>query len=53
MLRLSIDAREDNDLEALVSQLPFVIEQDLADQYGAKFLVSLDSNKMPVVSTQK
>jgi hypothetical protein len=50
VLRLGIDEREDDDLEAEVGRLPFVINRDLADQYGGKFLVSLDKDRGPVVA---
>ncbi|MDR2574315.1 MAG: hypothetical protein LBC94_08275 [Desulfovibrio sp.] len=49
MLRLSIDEREDEDKEGEVNSLPFVISEELADQYGENFSVSLDENQMPVV----
>lgn len=49
MLRLSIDEREDDDVEGEANSLPFVISEDLADQYGLDFSVDLDEEKMPVV----
>lgn len=49
MLRLSIDEREEEDVEGESESLPFVIAEDLVDTYGSNFSVSLDENKMPVV----
>jgi len=50
VLRLGIDEREEDDLETEVGSLPFVINRDLVDQYGGRFLVSLDKNRKPVVA---
>ena len=47
---MGIDEREDDDLETEVGQLRFVINQDLADQYGGRFLVSLDKDGIPMVA---
>ncbi len=52
VLRLSIDERESDDLEGQAGSLPFVINEDLADQYGLNFSVALDEEKMPVVAVQ-
>ncbi|MDR3175489.1 MAG: ErpA-related iron-sulfur cluster insertion protein [Desulfovibrio sp.] len=49
VLKLSIDEREDEDVEGQAASLPFVISEDLADQYGEKFSVSLDGNQLPTV----
>lgn len=49
MLRLSIDEREDEDREGIGAELPFVIAEDLADQYGERFNVMIDAHGMPVV----
>ncbi len=49
MLRLSIDAREDDDVTGEAQSLPFVIHKELVDQYGKRFSISLDKNQMPVV----
>jgi hypothetical protein len=51
VLRLSIDEREDGDREGEAQTLPFVINGDLADQYGEKFSVFLDEQRMPAVET--
>lgn len=48
---LSIDEREDDDLEGEVNSLPFVIDEELADQYGESFSVSLGENGIPAVAT--
>ena len=45
MLRLSIDERETGDMEGVVDAIPFVINEDLADQYGTKFAISLDEHQ--------
>ncbi|MEG2173437.1 MAG: hypothetical protein RRY29_09285 [Desulfovibrionaceae bacterium] len=50
MLRLSIDEREEEDTEGTAQALPFVINTDLAAQYGNKFSVILDAHNMPVVA---
>ncbi|GHT87221.1 hypothetical protein FACS1894116_01090 [Betaproteobacteria bacterium] len=49
VLVLSIDEREDEDVEEEAGALPFVINSDLVDQYGEAFSVSLDGMKVPVV----
>jgi Fe-S cluster assembly iron-binding protein IscA len=49
VLRLSIDEREDEDVEGETRALPFVINGELAEQYGRNFSVSLDENQLPVV----
>lgn len=45
VLRLSIDERQDEDIEGTASALPFVIHQDIVDQYGTAFIVSLDEHQ--------
>lgn len=50
VLRLSIDEREEDDLECEVNGLPLVTVQDIVDQYGEKFMVTLDEAQMPVVT---
>jgi Fe-S cluster assembly iron-binding protein IscA len=50
VLKLSIDEREDEDMEGTAGALPFVISRDLAEQYGRDFSVALDENRMPVVA---
>ena len=47
---MGIDEREEDDLETEVACLPFVINRDLADQYGGRFLVSLDTRRTLVVA---
>jgi hypothetical protein len=51
VLRLGIDEREDDDLATEVGRLPFVINRDVADQYGGRFLISLDKEQTPVVAS--
>jgi Fe-S cluster assembly iron-binding protein IscA len=51
-LRLSFDERDDEDMEGEAESLPFIINQDLAEQYGTNFSVSLDEHGMPVVAAQ-
>jgi len=51
VLRLGIDEREEDDLETEIGELPVVINRDLADQYGGRFIISLDKDQMPVVSS--
>lgn len=36
-------------MEGIAQSVPFVIEQELVEQYGDTFLVTLDENTMPVV----
>lgn len=50
MLRLSIDEREKDDIEGSANALPFVIGEDLAEQYGDTFEVSLDEHQVPTVA---
>ncbi len=45
VLRLSIDEREDDDVEGQVQSLPFVINKELVEQYGSNFSVSLDEHQ--------
>lgn len=45
MLRLSIDERDDDDVEGEIESLPFVINQEVVDQYGLNFSVSLDEHQ--------
>jgi Fe-S cluster assembly iron-binding protein IscA len=49
VLKLSIDEREEEDVEGETRSLPFVISEELAEQYGRNFSVTLDENLMPVV----
>lgn len=41
VLRLSFDERGDDDVEGQAGSLPFVIEQELSEQYGLSFSVDL------------
>jgi hypothetical protein len=53
VLRLSIDEREDEDVEGKAASLPFVIEGDLADRYGRDFSVAMDERRMPAVTATR
>ncbi|MEG2173436.1 MAG: hypothetical protein RRY29_09280 [Desulfovibrionaceae bacterium] len=46
---MSIDTREDEDVTGEAQSLPFVINEDLAEQYGENFSVSLDESNVPTV----
>jgi hypothetical protein len=48
ILRAGIDEREDNDFTTEVDSIPFVMSEDIADQYGLDFKISLDESGMPV-----
>lgn len=50
VLRLSIDEREDDDVESMADGLPFAVPEDLIEQYGEDFSVSLDEQQMPIVT---
>ena len=52
VLMLSIDEREDGDLEGEAESMPFVINEDLADQYGQSFSICLCENGLPTVTAQ-
>lgn len=39
VLRLSIDERENEDVEATIDSIPFVINEELIEQYGDDFTV--------------
>lgn len=43
VLGLSIDTRDEDDLEGEAVTLPFVMNRELADQYGTCFTISLHS----------
>jgi hypothetical protein len=45
VLRLSIDEREDDDVEGQAQSLPFVINKELVEQYGENFSVVLDEHQ--------
>jgi hypothetical protein len=49
VLRLSIDEREDDDVEGVAASLPFVINEELAEQYGREFSVAVDEHLTLVV----
>ena len=41
-LGLSIDERDAEDIEGEAHAIPFIMNRDLAEQYGTRFAVSLD-----------
>lgn len=43
VLGLSIDERDEDDLEGEAATLPFVMNRELADQYGTRFTIFLDA----------
>lgn len=45
VLRLSIDTREDGDVDAVVENMPFVMNEDLVEQYGTSFVVTLEDDQ--------
>lgn len=51
VLRLSIDEREDEDVEVEVDSMPFVANEELVAQYGPAYSVTLDENGIPVEVT--
>ena len=40
VLRLSIDMREDEDVETEIDAIPFVMNEELAEQYGTDLVVN-------------
>ena len=50
ILRVTLDAAEENDLTAEADGMPFVMEGLLLANYGNSFFISLDRNNMPVVT---
>lgn len=44
VLRLSIDTREDEDVVTEFENMTFVMNEELAEQYGADFMVTLDDD---------
>lgn len=50
MLRLSIDEREDEDIEGEVQSLSFVISEEMADQYGSAYSVFLNEEGIPDIT---
>lgn len=49
VLRLSIDEREEQDVTGETKTIPFVAAEDVVEQYGVRFSVTLDEYLMPVV----
>lgn len=52
VLRASIDEREDGDVETEMDAVPFAISEEIADQYGSNYAISLDEQGMPVVTAE-
>ena len=49
VLSLSIDERDDEDLEGEAETLPFIMHRELVEQYGSHLYVSLDAHRTFVV----
>ena len=45
----SIDEREDGDVAGEIDAIPFVINEELVEQYGEDFVISLGENGIPVI----
>ncbi|MDR2819933.1 MAG: ErpA-related iron-sulfur cluster insertion protein [Desulfovibrio sp.] len=45
VLRLSIDEREDDDVEFNVKSMPFVMNEDLVEQYGENLKVTMTEDQ--------
>lgn len=45
VLRLSIDTREDDDMDAQVEGMPFVMNEELVEQYGTDFVVTMGEDQ--------
>jgi hypothetical protein len=45
VLRLSIDEREDGDVEFNVKAMPFVMNEDLVEQYGENLKVTMTEDQ--------
>ncbi|MDR2574313.1 MAG: hypothetical protein LBC94_08265 [Desulfovibrio sp.] len=50
ILRVTLDAPEENDVTAEAGGMPFVMEALLLANYGNSFFISLDRNNMPAVT---
>jgi hypothetical protein len=53
VLRLSIDEREDEDVEGEAASLPFVVDADIAERYGRDFSVAMDERRIPAVTATR
>ena len=51
-LRMGIDEREEEDeeQEANVEGMPFIISNDVIDIYGSRYSIDLDENKLPQIT---
>jgi hypothetical protein len=48
VLRASIDEREDDDVSGEADSIPFVVNEEIIDQYGDSFSISIDADGMAV-----
>lgn len=53
MLRVSVDEREDEDVEGVFADMPFVVQEELLEQYGEVFSVALDEHHMFTVVAEQ
>ena len=49
-LRMGIDEREEEEQEANVEGIPFIISNDVIDLYGSRYSIDLDENKLPQIT---
>ena len=49
-LRMGIDEREEEEQEANVEGIPFIISNDVIDIYGSRYSIDLDENKLPQIT---
>ena len=49
-LRMGIDEREEEEQEANVEGIPFIISNDVIDIYGSRYSIDLDENKPPQIT---
>lgn len=49
-LRMGIDEREEEEQEANVEGMPFIISNDVIDIYGSRYSIDLDENKLPQIT---
>ena len=49
-LRMGIDEREEEEQEANVEGIPFIISNDVIDIYGSRYSIDLAENKLPQIT---
>ena len=49
-LRMGIDEREEEEQEANVEGIPFIISNDVIDIYGSRYSIDIDENKLPQIT---